>query len=106
MVTAMSNRVPIHHIAVRSEWEAAQADGEYRRSTLGQSLDDVGYIHCSTTEVWPTTLERFYGGCTEPLVLLTIDPALVEAEILVEGGFPHIYGPLPVAAVTSVEPIR
>lgn len=106
MVTAMRSQEPIHHIAVRAEWDAALADDEYRRSTLGQSLEEVGYIHCSTTEVWPTTLERFYGGCTDPLVLLTIDPALVDAEILVEDGFPHIYGPLPVAAVTGVEPIR
>lgn len=105
-VSGTDTPAPIHHIAVRDEWEAAQAAGEYRRSTLGRSLEDVGYIHCSTTEVWPATLSRFYGECTEPLVLLTIDPALVEAEILVEGGFPHIYGPLPVTAVTDVEPIR
>lgn len=96
---------PIHHIALLAEWQAAHDTGSYRRSTLGQSLDDVGFIHCSTTEVWPATLERFYAGCDEPLVLLTIDPALVEAEIEVEDGFPHIYGPLPVAAVTGVEPI-
>lgn len=105
-MTARVEPLPIHHIALRAEWETARADGEYRRSTLGRSLEEVGYIHCSTTEVWPATLERFYADCTEALVLLTIDPSLVDADILVEDGFPHIYGPLPVAAVTSVEPIR
>ena len=27
------------------------------------------------------------------------------AEIRVEGGFPHVYGPIPVAAVTAAEPL-
>jgi uncharacterized protein (DUF952 family) len=48
----------------------------------------------------------FYRGAG-PLVLLTIDPDLLEAEIREEsdGGaetFPHIYGPLPVCAVLEV----
>ena len=38
-------------------------------------------------------------------MLLRIDPALVPAEIRVEDGFPHVYGPLPVAAVTAAEPL-
>jgi uncharacterized protein (DUF952 family) len=35
-------------------------------------------------------------------VLLTIDPNRVKPEIKVEGGFPHIYGPLEVDAVIGV----
>lgn len=34
-------------------------------------------------------------------MLLTIDPARVDTEIRVEGGFPHVYGPLPTAAVVA-----
>ena len=96
----------IHHIAVAREWEAAIASGTYRRSTLDQSLDDVGFIHCSTADQVPGTLARIYAGCPEPLVLLTIDPAALGGiEVKVEDGFPHVYGPLPTDAVTSVEPI-
>ena len=97
---------PIHHIAVTAEWEAAQTVGEYRRSTRELSLEEEGFIHCSTTEQWPATLERFYADGVDPLVLLTIDPERVVSEIRVEGGFPHIYGPLPVDAVISAEPLR
>ena len=35
------------------------------------------------------------------LVLLEIDPQLLNAEVRWEGGFPHLYGPLDVAAVLS-----
>ncbi len=96
---------PIHHIAVAEEWQAAQRAGEYRRSTRDESLDDVGFIHCSTEAQWPATLDRFYRDCPDDLLLLTIDPALVPAEIRLDDGFPHIYGPLPVTAVTEVRPI-
>ncbi len=100
------HHIAIHHIATVPDWEAAQQAGEYRRSTRDQSLDDVGFIHCSTSAQWPETLERFYADCTEDLLLLTIDPAQVTAELRVEDGFPHIYGPLPIAAVTRVRPLR
>ena len=96
----------IHHIALASEWVAAQDSGEYRRSTLDRSLEEEGFIHCSTACQWRATLDRFYGACADPLVLLTIDPGRVASEIRIEGGFPHIHGPLPVDAVVAVEPIR
>jgi uncharacterized protein (DUF952 family) len=38
----------------------------------------------------------FYADAGD-LVLLRIDPARVPAEIRVEDGFPHAYGPIPVA---------
>ena len=96
---------PIHHIASAADWADALQVGSYRRSTRDQSLDEVGFIHCSTASQWRETLDRFYADCTDDLVLLTIDPARVPAEIRVEGGFPHIYGPLPTAAVIGVEPL-
>ena len=40
------------------------------------------------------------------LVLLRLDPARIPAEIRYEDGFPHVYGPIPVAAVTSAEPLH
>jgi glutathione S-transferase len=97
---------PIFHLALPDYWAAAFADGEYRMSTRGMTLDDVGFIHCSTRDQIEGTANGFYGDLDQ-LVVLTIDPALVPAPIVHEPPapgldtlFPHIYGPLPVPAVT------
>src|SRR5262245_34646996 len=100
----------IFHIARRREWDEAIAAGEYRRSTRDASLDEVGFIHCSTAAQVAPTAQRFYSDEPEPLVLLSIDVDRVDAEVVYEnldGGpelFPHVYGPLPVDAVVLVEP--
>lgn len=97
---------PVYHLALPQDWAAAFADGEYRMSTRGMTLDDVGFIHCSRRDQLERTAHLFYGDLDQ-LVLLTIDPGRVPADIVHEppepGGddlFPHIYGPLPVEAVT------
>lgn len=98
---------PIHHIAERSHWLDAQATGAYRRSTRGLSLDEVGFIHCATADQVRPVLERHYQG-VEDLVLLTIAVDRLPDALVYERGaerselFPHLYGPLPVDAVTHV----
>jgi uncharacterized protein (DUF952 family) len=96
---------PIFHLALPEDWQGAFETGEYRWSTRGQTLDVVGFIHCSTTVQIEATANRFYGDLSN-LVLLTIDPVAVPSEVLWEAPapgvdelFPHIYGPLPIAAV-------
>lgn len=95
----------IYHLALRHEWNDAVAAGVYRRSTLGRSLDDVGFVHCSFPAQVQATADLFYRG-RDDVVLLEIDPARVPAEIRVEevgdDRFPHIYGPLPVDAVVQL----
>lgn len=96
----------VYHLALRDEWADAKAtaDGRYRRSTLGQSLDDVGFIHCSKPHQAPVIADLVYAG-RDDVVLLTVDTSKVPSEIRVEASdrpgetFPHIYGPLPVDAV-------
>jgi uncharacterized protein (DUF952 family) len=96
----------VFHIAKASDWAAALAAGWYEVSTRGRTLAEEGFIHCSaSSEQVAFVLSSFYAGVAEPLVLLTIDPALLGCEVRVEGGFPHVYGPLPVAAVVAVEPV-
>jgi uncharacterized protein (DUF952 family) len=99
----------LFHIAKASDWAAASAAGAgsaYEVSTVGRTLAEEGFIHCSSSpEQVAFVLASYYTGVAEPLVLLTIDPALVGCEVRVEGGFPHVYGPLPVSAVVAVEPI-
>ena len=94
---------PIFHLAVRAHWDAAVAAGEYRRSTVDRTLDEEGFIHCSFAEQVQGTAERYYGD-VDDVVLLTIDPTKTGADVRVENGFPHIYGPLPVDAVVEARP--
>ncbi|HUS42612.1 MAG TPA: DUF952 domain-containing protein [Ilumatobacteraceae bacterium] len=96
---------PIFHMALPDDWATAFATGEYRMSTRGVTLDQEGFIHCSTREQLQDTANRFYADL-EQIVVLTIDPRLVPSAIVYEPPapgldvlFPHIYGPLPVAAV-------
>ena len=92
----------IYHITPRADWDAAQTAGAYRAA----SLQNEGFIHCSTGAQVIAIANRYYRG--QPgLILLEIDPPLAQAEIRYEGlpggeQFPHLYGALPLAAVTRV----
>lgn len=102
---------PIYHLTLASEWSEAVESGEYRRSAPKKSLDDEGFIHCSFGEQVQQIADLLYPGRSD-VVLLHIEPSALDAEIRVEnleGGedlFPHIYGPLPVAAVTRVDAVQ
>jgi glutathione S-transferase len=95
----------LYHLALRAEWDDAATAGVYRRSTLGRSLDEVGFIHCSHRHQVQLIADLVYRG-RDDVVLLEIDPSLVEAEVKVEQvdakEFPHIYGDLPAGAVVRV----
>ena len=100
----------LYHIADRAAWTAAAAAGEYRVSTRGMTLDEQGFIHCSQRHQLRSVAEQFYTDAGD-LVVLVIDSARVPAPIRYEAPapgaeeYPHIYGPLPVAAVTTVIPV-
>jgi glutathione S-transferase len=103
----------LYHLALGPEWQAARADGMYRRSTRGRSLEEVGFIHLSNAHQVEATAALFYGDLPAGAVLLlTIDPQRLAAaglELRFEqaaGGepFPHLYGPLPLGAVLRAEP--
>jgi uncharacterized protein (DUF952 family) len=101
----------VFHLALRSDWEAARREGSYRMSTLGRTLDEEGFIHTSRRHQVPGVHDAYYGGVTEPLVLLDIDPARLTAELVLEvpdGAdevFPHVYGPVDLDAVVSADPV-
>jgi uncharacterized protein (DUF952 family) len=101
----------LFHVALRRDWEAAQQAGDYRVSTVGRTLEEEGFLHASYEHQWQGVHDAFYAGVDEPLVLLEIDPALLDVPVVVEvpdgahQAFPHIYGPLPVAAVVVARPI-
>ena len=112
MATDGSSEVEhLFHVALLSDWEAAEQSGHYRVSTLGRSLEDEGFLHASFAHQWPGVLKAYYAGVDEPLVLLEVDPVLLDVPVVVETpedadqAFPHLYGPLPVAAVVAVRPV-
>ncbi|SOD70408.1 uncharacterized protein SAMN05892883_0110 [Jatrophihabitans sp. GAS493] len=101
----------ILHLASRSAWEEALRTGEYSESTRDASLADVGFMHMSTAAQVPGVASRYYADVDlSTQLLLVVEPDLCEAAgaplrwDAVEGSadpFPHIYGPIPVAAVVA-----
>ena len=99
----------LFHLTERVTWLEAARAGEYRMSTRGISLEDQGFVHCSLRHQLATVAELLYGDAADDeLVVLVIDSGRVRAPIRYEaagpGGeqYPHIYGALPVSAVTDV----
>jgi uncharacterized protein (DUF952 family) len=96
------------HLCTTDEWRAAEGIGQ----RTPPSLDDVGFVHLSTAEQVHLPANRLYAGRTD-MVLLYLDAASLDAPVRWEPGvpgdpeamrFPHLYGPLPMAAVTSITP--
>ncbi|MFE3516910.1 DUF952 domain-containing protein [Streptomyces sp. NPDC059166] len=96
------------HLTEAPLWEAARAAGTYEMSTRGRTLREEGFIHCSLPHQLPAVVHALYGSDVKDLLVLVIDEEKLQAPVRYEafepGGerFPHIYGPLPVGAVTQV----
>jgi len=105
----------IYHIATVADWKKAKADGEYRISTKGRTLDEQGYIHASDLHQVLTVADSFYrDDDAGDLVLLEIDPEKLGEGVEmryedVPGSpdpFPHIFGPITPGAVTGIRLLR
>ena len=100
----------IFHLALPDEWADAQAVGEYTVSTRGVTLEQEGFIHCSLPEQVEPVRRAYYADVDE-LLLLTIDTDLLTSpwrfdEVPEAGSFPHVYGPIALAAVVDVAPLH
>jgi len=95
--------VTILHFCAEADWAAAAEAGEYTADTLATE----GFIHCSTVDTAHLPANALARGRTD-LVLLEIDETRLTAEVRWEGvpPFPHVYGPIPVAAVIGVGEFR
>jgi uncharacterized protein (DUF952 family)/ribosomal protein S18 acetylase RimI-like enzyme len=98
------------HLIDPAEWRMALRAGAVRPS----SLESAGFVHLSTAEQVHLPAARLFPGRRD-LVLLVVDPARLTDPVRLEAGapadpdgmlFPHLYGPLPVSAVTAVVPFR
>lgn len=95
----------LYHLALQADWTSAHARGEpYDRSTLDKSLAEIGFVHCSFADQVQGTADLFYAGRSD-VVLLTIDPALLDVPVRVEQRFPHVYGPVTPQAVIAAAPL-
>lgn len=97
----------LFHITERAAWLEAVRVGEYRMSTRGIRLEELGYIHCSLRHQLAAVAEAIYGDADD-LVFLVIDSDRVPDAVRYEapepdaGEYPHIYGVLPAEAVIEV----
>jgi uncharacterized protein (DUF952 family) len=88
-------------------WEMAKISGVFRGSAV--DLRD-GFVHFSAKDQLAETLHKHFAGAAD-LLLLYIRSEQIADNLRWEpsrGGalFPHLYAPLPVAAVHRVEPLR
>jgi len=105
----------LFHITERATWESARPAQQYRVSTRGVSLERQGFIHFSLRHQLRGVADHLYGDAGDPgaqdLVVLVIDGDRLGAPLRYEvpepgaEPFPHLYGPLPVEAVTAVLPV-
>ena len=91
----------IYHVCKVDEWEAARRAGRYP----GSSQDRAdGFIHFSNASQVGESVARHRAG-QDNLVILEVDAPALGAALRWEksrGGalFPHLYGDLPLTAVT------
>ena len=94
----------LFHFASRRDWADAQASEEYR----APSLASEGFIHCATRAQIPGVIQRHLRGRSD-LVRLTLDATRLEPWLRYEWSeasrdeYPHVHGPIPMAAVIAVE---
>ena len=96
----------IYKICPQALWQEAEPAGVFKGAAI--DLSD-GYIHFSTAEQAEETAAKHFAG-QNGLVLVSIDADWLGESLKWEasrGGalFPHLYGDLPLAAVTRVDPL-
>lgn len=102
---------PVYHYTTAADWQRSIVAGEHRVSGRGMTLSEEGFIHLCDAGQREGVWQRFWSGIDEPVVLLTVDEQRLAAPVVREnahGGadlFPHLYGPMPVSAVLSVDPV-
>ncbi|MDJ1476184.1 DUF952 domain-containing protein [Bacillus sp. LS15-K4] len=94
----------ITKVITKRNWEIAKTTGEINEA----SLKNEGFIHCSLLDQALKVAVKHFNH-EEDVLLLTIDPSLIEAEIkyeLASNGqeYPHVYGVINIEAIVGVTP--
>ena len=94
-------------ILTREQWEQFREDGLFRGAPVDMA---DGYIHLSARDQVADTAAKHFAA-QDDLILAMVDLAalgnMVKWEVSRGGAlFPHLYGELPMSAVTSKAKIR
>lgn len=90
----------IYKILRPGEWDQWQSESLFEGTPLDQQ---DGYVHCSTREQVPGTIERFFAGVNN-LVIVTLDTDEFGDHVKWEDDFPHIYAALSLEDVVEASP--
>lgn len=92
----------LYHLISEADWEAVRHLDE----VTAESLATEGFVHCSWGRQVAGTLAKHFPGRTD-LLALRLDAEAVAGLLVEEDSygsgqtFPHLYGPIPAAAVTE-----
>jgi glutathione S-transferase len=100
----------IFHLTTPEVWAEAQSAGSWTTSTRGVSLEQEGYIHCSEAHQVEGVRSRFFDDLDDLLLLeietdLLTSPWRSEQLAGADQPYPHVYGPVDLAAVVDVRPL-
>ena len=103
-MTGTTHPAIAYKILTADQWAQFQTEGVF----LGAPVDLAdGYIHLSAADQLQGTLDKHFAG-QSGLVIAEVDLFALGATVKWEVSrgnalFPHIYGPLPMAAVLGVQ---
>mgnify|MGYP003391720112 FL=1 len=106
-MTGTTHPAIAYKILTADQWAQFQTEGVF----LGAPVDLAdGYIHLSAADQLQGTLDKHFAG-QSGLVIAEVDLAALGETVKWEVSrgqalFPHIYGPLPMAAVLGVRELR
>ena len=99
----------MYHLAWESDWQQSAREGKYYPA----SLETEGFVHATREpeKVVEVANLFFSEERTEELLLITLDESRVGAPVKDEDPgvghrFPHIYGPINLAAVLDIRPMH
>ena len=94
------------HLVPEAVWAVADPDVPYGAG----SLADEGFIHCTDgADALAVTFDRFYATDPRAFLALTLDLDALDVpwRYDVAGSpYPHIYGPIPRAAVLAISRVE
>ena len=95
----------IFHIITDDEWRLYEISGVIEPT----SLQTEGFVHCSTVIQLPITIGRYYRD-RQDLRVVQIAVSRLTSELRWEEShpgefFPHVFGPIPMAAIVGKYPL-
>ena len=94
----------LYHLATEAEWAEHRDEG----AIVPPSLETEGFVHCSWGHQVAGTVAKHFDGVTDLLALRLDADRLGDVDLVEEDthgsgqAFPHVYGAVPVDAVTQV----